>query len=144
MPIHFFSEEIPFTIKNPDRYQNWLNKVIQDHNKTLEELSIIFCSDDYLLQINTQYLNHDYYTDIITFDQSEQEESIEGDIFISIDRVESNAETNNVPFESELSRVMVHGVLHLIGFHDKSPDEQMVMRQKEDACLSLLNNLGST
>ncbi len=137
MPIQFFNEETPFTLLNPSFYTDWLQQVIDQEKKQLGDLNIIFCSDDYLLGLNQSHLQHDYYTDVITFNNSDQESLIEADIFISVDRVRENADAENVDFEYELSRVMVHGLLHLIGFNDKSHDEQMVMRQKEDACLSL-------
>ena len=104
----------------------------------LSNINYIFCSDDYLLTINQEHLNHDYYTDIITFDLSEKENNIESDIFISIDRVKENAKNNHVKFHIELYRVLIHGVLHLLGFNDKNEEEKLIMREKEDACLSLL------
>jgi probable rRNA maturation factor len=105
----------------------------------LEELNYIFCSDEYLHQMNLTYLNHDTLTDIITFDNSEAEQIIEGDIFISIDRVKENSEEFDVLFETELHRVLVHGLLHLFGYKDKSEREKVLMREKEEACLSLLS-----
>lgn len=110
---------------------NWLSNVALSENKNIETISVIFCSDDYLLSVNKEYLNHDYYTDIITFDYSVDTE-ISGDLFISIDRVKENATEFNVPFLNELHRVLVHGVLHLCGYGDKSPDEETLMRSKED------------
>jgi len=97
----------------------------------IDTISVIFCSDDYLLSVNKEYLNHDYYTDIITFDYSVDTE-ISGDLFISIDRVKENSTEFNVPFLNELHRVLVHGVLHLCGYGDKSPVEETLMRSKED------------
>jgi len=99
-------------------------------------LNFIFCSDNYLLKINVEHLNHDTYTDIITFDYS-KEDRISGDIFISIDRVEENAKSHKTSFENELHRVIIHGVLHLLGYGDKEPGQKAEMRQKEDFCLSL-------
>ena len=93
-----------------------------------------------MLDINNKYLDHDYYTDIITFDNSDRELEIEGDIFISIDRVRENAKSNNIQITDELNRVIIHGLLHLMGYNDKSADEKKVMSEKEDACLSLLSN----
>lgn len=138
--INFFNEDIDFSISNPQACSDWISSIITSHQFFLEEINYIFCSDDYLLQINTDYLNHDYYTDIITFDNSEEPKVIESDIFISIERVKENAQEQNTLFEEELNRVMVHGVLHLLGYSDKTKEEKTVMREKEDACLSLLKN----
>ena len=109
----------------------WLTEVAQIEGKSTGEITVIFCSDEHLLTMNQRYLDHDYYTDIITFDYSEEDE-ISGDLFISIDRVYDNADANGVVRENELKRVCVHGVLHLCGFGDKSDDEAKVMRLKED------------
>lgn len=140
MNIHYFYEDVDFQINNEEVLTEWVQQVIQEHSFELLEINYIFCSDDYLLEINKQHLNHDYYTDIITFDNSEEETQIEADIFISVDRVRENAEAQTIRMESELHRVMIHGILHLVGFGDKTPDDQKVMREKEDACLSLLEN----
>ena len=140
MNIHYFYEDVYFQINNEKLLTEWVQRVIQEYSFELLEINYIFCSDDYLLEINKQHLNHDYYTDIITFDNSEEARQIEADIFISIDRVRENAEAQTLGMESELYRVMIHGILHLIGFGDKTPDDQKVMREKEDACLSLLEN----
>lgn len=137
--ITFSTEEINFTLKQKTLVREWLAEVINAHTFRLVALNYIFCSDDYLLEINKEYLDHDYYTDIITFDQSEEEGFLEGDIFISIDRVKENADGLSVSFETELSRVLVHGLLHLLGFKDKTEDEQKTMRQKEDEWISKLN-----
>lgn len=108
--------------------------------RTLELLNIIFCSDNYLLKINTEYLNHNTLTDIVTFDQSNSTaDGLEGDIYISIERVKENAQMLQQSFDDELCRVMIHGVLHLIGYTDKSARAKIAMRKKEDAYLSLLN-----
>lgn len=136
--ILFFSEEISFTLANEGPVRNWLISVATQEGYRIDNLSYIFCPDEYLLKINQEYLDHDYYTDIITFDHSETANSLSGDIFISIDRVRENASTFAHSFDQELMRVMVHGLLHLIGYGDKTEDEEKVMRQKEDACLSLL------
>lgn len=137
MPIQFFSEEIPFKLNTPTKYSAWLIQLIEHHRKDLQDLNYIFCSDDYLLEINRTHLDHDFYTDIITFDNSDKEDTIEADIFISVERVKENAINNQVDFEHELSRVMVHGLLHLFGYQDKTAEEKRVMREKEDACISL-------
>ena len=115
----------------------WLKGVAVNESKSIGTLSLVFGSDDWLLEKNIQFLNHDYYTDIITFDYSE-DDVISGDLLISVDRVFDNAEQLNVSRETELCRVIVHGVLHLIGYNDKTPQESEVIRKKEDYYLSLL------
>ena len=136
-PVYFFLEDISYTVKNKIKLRKWLYHTINSEGKRLAELNFIFCSDDYLLSINQQYLKHDTYTDIITFDNSENSHDIAGDIFISIDRVKENALELKVEFSDELDRVIIHGVLHLLGFTDKSASQSRVMREKEDAYLSL-------
>ena len=138
--INFFSEDIDFSLSNPHIHTECISSIISSHKYSLEEINYIFCSDEYLLKINREHLNHDYYTDIITFDNSEDTHVIESDIFISIDRVKENAKNQKASFDHELNRVMIHGVLHLLGFGDKTEEEKKVMREKEDACLSLLEN----
>ncbi|WP_420576612.1 rRNA maturation RNase YbeY [Ekhidna sp.] len=138
--INFFNEDIDFSIPNPQACSDWISSIISSHQFSLEEINYVFCSDNYLLQINIDYLNHDYYTDIITFDNSDKPKVIESDIFISIERVKENAQDQNTLFEEELNRVMIHGVLHLLGYGDKTEEEKKAMREKEDACLSLLKN----
>lgn len=138
--LEFFNQDISFKLPNPRKTKSWIRQVIALENKSLEHLNYIFCSDEYLLSINQQYLNHDTFTDIITFDNSEDEDTIEGDIFISIERVRANAVELQKPFEEELHRVLIHGVLHLLGHTDKSPSDKSSMRKKEDAYLSLLQN----
>ena len=133
--VLFFSESVDFSIARPLRVIRWIKRVIQTEGFTPGNLNIIFCSDDVLMGINVEYLNHATYTDIITFDNSEQSETIEGDIFISIDRVKENAGQLGCPFEDELHRVIIHGILHLMGYGDKQPKEKHLMRAKEDACL---------
>jgi rRNA maturation RNase YbeY len=115
----------------------WIFETIKAEQKQLGELNYIFCSDEYLLKINKEYLNHDTLTDIITFDNSEEALTIEGDIFISIERVQENAQELKVSFEEELARVMIHGVLHLVGYKDKTLEDSQKMRAKEDHYLSL-------
>ncbi len=129
---------IPFS---SEKVQSWINYVLEQEFKQLGTINYVFCTDDYLLEINQNYLQHNTYTDIITFDNSEEEEWIEGDIFISIDRVRENAQIYEVPWLTELKRVMIHGVLHLIGFTDKTGDEQLKMRKKENECLLLWDEL---
>ena len=141
--ISFQKEDATFTLKEKTKHKAWLNANAKKEDYVLLELTYLFCSDDYLHTINLTYLNHDTLTDIITFDNSEapKEGGIEGDIFISIDRVKENAKTYEVTFQEELRRVMAHGLLHLMGYKDKSPKAKQEMRAKEDACLLLFNRI---
>ena len=127
----FFDEE---------RVKQWLQAVADDYSFQLGTISFIFCNDDYILDVNRKYLNHDYYTDVITFDYSERK-VLSGDVFISLDTVQSNALEFNTTYEDELHRVLVHSVLHLIGFKDKSDTDVKVMRQNENHCLELLKTI---
>ena len=136
--INYFSEDVDFSLQHEEKISQWLEDIAASHEYQVETINYIFCSDDYLLDINKTYLEHDYYTDIITFDNSSTHHLIESDIFISIDRVTDNTKEMGIPFEEELHRVLVHGLLHLVGFDDKGDDHKILMRQKEDACLSLL------
>ena len=136
--IHFFNEDILFKPKQPRLIKAWLKAAAETEGFKLNQLNCIFCSDEYLLGVNRQYLNHDFYTDIITFDNGEFEKEIEGDVFISIDRVRENAATFHKSFEEELMRVLVHGLLHLAGYGDKSEEEKKTMREKEDFYTNLL------
>lgn len=132
MAIHLFEEDINIKIKNKLAIKKWLKNTVELEKKKLGELNYIFCSDEYLLEMNVSYLNHDTLTDIITFDNSETEGLIVGDIFISVDRVEENAKKFEVEFAEELHRVMVHGALHLLGYKDKKKEEKEKMREKEN------------
>jgi len=136
-PIEFFSEDVDFALNNPQQISDWIATVIDQHNQELVNLTYIFCSDDYLHQINVEYLDHDTLTDIITFNNADEEGTVEGDIFISIDRVRDNAQELGLSFEDELHRVIIHGVLHLLGFKDKTQQEEVLMRKAEDSSLSL-------
>ena len=118
---------------------NWIKETIHSEGKKSGEISFIFCSDNYLLEVNKKYLNHDYFTDIITFDYVENN-IISGDIFISCDRVKENAKEFDKTFENELSRIIIHGVLHLLGYKDKVKKDKLLMTQKEDFYLALLSN----
>lgn len=139
--IHFFSEDTTYTLEQPNITQDWIANVISNHDQGIEALNFIFCSDDYLLDINKTYLDHDYYTDIITFDNRESDsDELESDIFISVDRIQDNAHTMGIPFDRELHRVIIHGVLHLLGWNDKTDEQKKAMREKEEACLSLHPN----
>lgn len=126
-----------FSFRERNKHREWIILCLAKEKKELGELSYNFCSDKHLLGINKSYLNHDYYTDIITFDLSENPKTISGDIYISIDRVKENAKANNTTFHVELKRVMIHGILHLCGYKDKSKKDIAEMRKKEDLCLSL-------
>lgn len=126
--------EIPLFL-NEEKLQKELLKLTDNEKQSLGEITVIFCSDEYLLKINQEYLKHDYYTDIITFDYSETP-VVSGDLFISIERIKENAETEKTTFECEINRVIIHGVLHLCGYKDKSKEEEKLMREKENFYLS--------
>lgn len=135
--IHFHPEDVDFNLSDDKQIAAWIDEVVRSLNLHLREINFIFCSDEYLLEINNQYLNHDYFTDIITFDNSESENDIEGDIFVSIDRVADNAEQMNIPFKDELHRVLIHGILHLAGLQDSTTEQKATMRKSEDHYLAL-------
>ena len=136
--INFFSEKIRFKLSNPKKSTSWIKSAIKKEGAKLNSINYIFCSDEHLRGINIQYLNHKTYTDIVTFNFNPSENEIEGEIYISIDRVKENAIKFKADFNVELHRVMIHGVLHLLGFNDKSKTEKSTMREKEDSYLSLL------
>ena len=133
-----FNYETEFTLENEDAISNWISNVIRSENKKEGEINYIFCDDEYLLQINQEHLQHDYYTDIISFDYTVGNE-INGDLFISVDRVKENAQDFNVSFDNELKRVIVHGVLHYCGYKDKSEVDELLMRSKEDEKLAMFH-----
>jgi rRNA maturation RNase YbeY len=135
--VNFFSQTIPFKVPSPRKTASWIKATIQKEKHSLKEVNFIFCSDEELYQINREYLKHKTFTDIITFDNSEEKRVIEGDIYISVDRVKENASKYDIEFHTELKRVIIHGVLHLLGYKDKTPIHQKEMRRKEDAYLSL-------
>ena len=136
--IHFCTEDITFSLKEKLKHKAWLNEVAKQEGKKILELTYVFCSDEYLLQINQEYLNHDTLTDIVTFDNSEDPKKIEGDIFISIERVRENGNKLGTS-ETELKRVMVHGLLHLLGYKDKKKEDKALMTEKEDYYLAKRN-----
>jgi metalloprotein, YbeY/UPF0054 family len=138
--IRFFSEDIDFVVSNKAILKKWINNIISIHNAIPGDINIIFCSDSYLLSINNKYLNHNYYTDIITFDYCEGKRII-GDLFISIDTVKINSEQYSSDFENELHRVIIHGVLHLLGYDDHTEEETLEMHSLEDSSLNILNNV---
>lgn len=134
-----------FILTNQHIYTVWINKIIKYENMNLNNLNYIFCNDNYLLKLNIKYLNNKQYTDIITFDNSDQvtdkKRKIHGDIFMSIDRIQANAIQFQEKFIIEIQRVMVHGLLHLIGYNDNHKNEIYLMRSKEDFYINLFNNL---
>ncbi|MDB5017401.1 MAG: rRNA maturation RNase YbeY [Mucilaginibacter sp.] len=140
--IEFFEEDITYKLKNKTAVRQWITDTILAEGFKLKELTYIFCSDNYLLQINQQYLNHDTYTDIITFDNSELEKVIIGDIFISIDRIRENSLKFNITEASELHRVIIHGALHLLGYKDKTLTDKKKMTLKEDFYLNKRSFIG--
>ncbi len=131
-----FNSTTSFELINPEETVTWLQSVIASEKKTMGELSYIFCDDAYLHKINVDFLDHDTYTDIISFDYS-QGNVVSGDMYISVERVAENAENFNCSFRDELSRVMVHGILHYCGYNDKSTEEAKLMRSKENTYLAL-------
>lgn len=128
-----FPQELPL-----EAIQKWIERVAADHDRVVGSLNYIFCSDEKILEVNRQYLQHDYFTDIITFDNSRRKQ-INGDMFISLDTVASNAELVGQTYQRELRRVIIHGVLHLCGINDKGPGEREIMEQHENAALALLS-----
>lgn len=136
--INFFTEDLKYTLKQKTRIRTWLLDTINKEGYALEELNFILCSDEYLLKMNQEYLDHDTYTDVITFDNADQPHTIAGDIFISMERIQENAKAFKGTVFDELCRIMVHGTLHLLGFKDKSKADKTVMTQKEDHYLDLL------
>lgn len=133
-----FNYENDFKLLHEDQITSWISKVILSENKKEGDINYIFCDDEYLLNLNEQYLNHDTLTDIISFDYSVGNE-LHGDIFISIERVRENAADFNVAFEEELKRVLVHGILHYCGYKDKSESDEVIMRNKEDEKIRLFH-----
>ncbi|RKR14805.1 rRNA maturation RNase YbeY [Maribacter vaceletii] len=133
-----FNYETNFSPIDATVYSNWIISILESENFILGNLEYIFCDDAYLLKINQEYLNHDTFTDIITFDYSEGK-TIGGDIFISIERVKENASNFNVNFTNELQRIMAHGILHLLGFKDKTKEESLVMRKKEEEKIKMFH-----
>lgn len=134
--ISYFNEDIKFDLKNKRKNNAWLRLVAESEIRRVGDINIIFCSDNYILDVNQKYLQHDYFTDIITFDYCEGDK-LSGDLFISIDSVRENAQEFGTEFEEELNRVMVHGVLHLIGYDDHCEKDIKMIRKKENYYLSL-------
>ena len=140
MPVHFHNEEVSFSFNNKREVSLWLKSVVSSFQKELGVINVVFCNDQYLLKINQTYLNHDYFTDIITFNYNENN-LISGDLFISIDRVKENAINQKMEFNVEIHRVIVHGVLHLCGLNDQSKQEKEIMRGRENLFLQKLSFL---
>ena len=135
--IRFFTEDIKLLLKNKAQLRDWFINTAKAESNCIKELNYVFCSDAYLLEMNQLYLKHDTYTDIITFDNSETDMKVLGDIFISIDRIRENAKNFGVTETDELHRVMIHGLLHLLGYGDKSKTEKAKMTEKENHYLAL-------
>lgn len=139
--ILFYTEGVDYpSFFSEQKIIEWIEQITETYDKTAGELSFIFCNDDHILEINKQYLDHDYYTDVITFDYCVGN-LLCGDVFISLDTVQSNAVQFGVSFENEFFRVIAHSVLHLIGFKDKSDEEAMIMRENENKCLEILKEI---
>ncbi|MDD2621742.1 MAG: rRNA maturation RNase YbeY [Bacteroidales bacterium] len=133
--INFINNDISFLLRNKKKIREWINNAVHEEDKYTGTLSYIFCSDEYLLSINEMYLKSDYLTDIISFDYTE-DKIISGDMLISIDRVKENAKIYKTTFQKELMRVMIHGILHLCGYKDKTEKEKKCMKEKEDYYLN--------
>ncbi len=140
MAIYFSNADIDFSLNDEPLLKKWIAQVIKNHSMRVGKINYLFCSDEYVYDANVKFLNHDTYTDIITFDTVEGD-SVSGDIMISIDRVGENAKQFAVGFEEELHRVVIHGVLHLLGFKDKLDADAALMRQKENESLELLKTM---
>lgn len=140
MAITYTLDDVRFDLRGRQRLRAWIEQVVRNADKRVGEIGYVFCSDDHLLTVNRQFLNHDTYTDIITFDYVSGD-MVSGDIIISVDRVRENAKQMDLPFSEELHRVMIHGVLHLLGQGDKSERESKEMRAKENVALQLLEQM---
>jgi len=140
MPVTFTSHEIDFNLKNKNKIRNWIKRIIKENKKNDGSISYIFTSEDYILKINNDYLKHNFFTDIITFDYS-QNDMVEGDIFVSVETVLTNSEKFHTSFEEELLRVLIHGIFHLLGFKDKTSEQKHSMRALEDKALLFFKNL---
>ncbi len=140
MAVYFFNEDIDFPQINKTQVKRWLQTIVKNHTQVLGDINYIFTSDAYILKINIEYLKHDYYTDVITFDYTENNK-ISGDIYISLDTVKSNAELLKQEYNIELHRVIIHGILHLIGFKDKNEQDSKEMRKQEEISLEILENI---
>lgn len=137
MAIKFYAEDIEFPPIKDEEVNNWIKAVAETYGKKAGDISYIFCSDKKILEVNRQYLQHDYYTDIITFDYTSGNK-ISGDLFISLDTVKTNSEAFNTPYNEELHRTIIHGILHLCGINDKGPGEREIMEANENKALEIL------
>lgn len=137
MAISFYSEEVELPAINQEAVSSWVREVTKTYGKKTGDISYIFCSDEKILEVNRQYLQHDYYTDIITFDYTEGNK-ISGDLFISLDTVKTNSDTFHTPYNEELHRTIIHGILHLCGINDKGLGEREIMEANENKALSIL------
>jgi rRNA maturation RNase YbeY len=135
--IHFFTEDTDYQLRNRKLLRQWIGRVVTAENDQYHDLNIILCSDDYLYHLNNAYLSHNYLTDVITFDFSESEHVISGDVYISIDRVRENAKKFSGSLKDELHRVIIHGILHLAGYNDKRKRDKEKMTEKENLYLTL-------
>lgn len=139
MGIQFYNEDVPLPKLKKRKSTKWIKLTILSEGKRVGDISFIFCSDNYLLEVNKTYLDHDYFTDIITFDYVEGM-LINGDIFISVDRVLENSVEFKTTFEDEMNRILIHGILHLVGYKDKNKKDKLLMTEKEEFYLKLLND----
>lgn len=137
MAISYFEEDIKFPDIKKGKVSTWIKEVAATYNKRVGDISYIFCSDEKILEVNRQYLEHDYYTDIITFDYTTGD-VISGDLFISLETVRTNSEKFNTPYNEELHRTIIHGILHLCGINDKGPGEREIMEANENNALAML------
>ena len=138
--INFFTSDTSFRIKNKKKIRDWVYEVLKKEKKPdVESVNIILCSDQYLLDINRKFLHHDYLTDIVTFTYSAADKSLEGELYISIERIRENSRDLNIPLEKELNRIIVHGILHLCGYNDKRKEEKEFMHGLENRYLQLIN-----
>jgi len=137
--VNFYSEvNPPFKIFHKKILKEWILLTAKEHAFSVSEINIVFCDDERILAVNNEYLNHNYYTDIITFDLSEETKTIQADLYVSIETVFSNSVKLKNTFEKEMLRVVIHGILHLLGYKDKEKEDIKNIREKEDACLNLL------
>ncbi len=134
--VRFFSHDIPLGLKNKENLKHFIESIFKKEMQTLDSINYIFCSDKAILGINKQYLNHDFYTDVITFDLSPNDKTISAEVYISIERIRDNAKQLEVSIKSELHRVLFHAALHLCGYNDKKKKDKEIMRKREDELLS--------
>jgi rRNA maturation RNase YbeY len=140
VPVTFHKESVSFRLQDVRLHKQWIKSIVEGRQMELGDIAYVFCTDEHLLQMNQEHLQHDYYTDIITFDYTDGK-TISGDIFISVDRVRENAKLEAVSFAQELRRVMIHGILHLLGLRDKKKEEQKAMRLAENQALMAYETL---